>query len=62
MIRFRCLVVILVLLQIILVTLFMAGAIDPVVILHELTAIEFIVPIGVIMGILYYQCKFSGIP
>mmetsp|Transcript_25732 Transcript_25732/g.34378 ORF Transcript_25732/g.34378 Transcript_25732/m.34378 type:complete len:150 (+) Transcript_25732:654-1103(+) len=40
----------------------MAGAIDPTIILHELTALEFILPIAVIMLILYYQCKYSGVP
>ena len=40
----------------------MARAIDPAVILHELIGLEFVLPIIVIMLILYYQCKFSGVP
>ena len=61
-IRFRFIVVILVITQVTLITLTMAGLVDPVVILNELMVIEFLLPIIVIMLILYYQCKFSGVP
>lgn len=40
----------------------MAGAIGPVIILNELMVLEFVLPIFVIMLILYYQCKYSGVP
>ena len=60
--RFRVLVVTLVVLQIVLVTLYMAGVTSPEVILHEMTLLEFAIPIIVIFLILYYQCKYSGVP
>ena len=40
----------------------MAGVTSPQVILHELTVLEFVFPIVVIFLILYYQCKYSGVP
>ena len=60
--RFRVIVVFLVVLQIVLVTLYMAGVTSPQIILHELTILEFVIPIAVIFLILYYQCKYSGVP
>ena len=45
-----------------LVTLYMAGVTSPQIILHELTILEFVIPIAVIFLILYYQCKYSGVP
>lgn len=45
-----------------LVTLYMAQAIDAQVLLVELVTLELIAPICVIFGIMYYQCKYSGVP
>ena len=43
-------------------TLYLAGAIAAKTILIELQSIELMFPISVIVLILYYQCKFSGVP
>ena len=53
---------ILLILQILLVTLYLAGAITATTIVIELQSIELMLPIIVIVLILYYQCKFSGVP
>ena len=59
---FRTIVVTLVILQIVLVTLYMAGAVDAMIILIELASIELIAPICAVFLILFYQCKYSGVP
>ena len=61
-ITFRCIVGILVVLQIIFVTLYLADAMTAMTILVELTTIELVFPLVAIVLILYYQCKFSGVP
>jgi len=50
------------LVQVILVTLVLAGAIAATTILIELQTIELTFPIIVIVLILDYQCKYSGVP
>ena len=59
---FLSIVVLLLIVQVILVTLYMANAITATTILLELQSIELMFPIVVIVLILYYQCKFSGVP
>ena len=59
---FRSLVILLLILQIVLMTLYMAGAIAGKSILVEIAVIELIMPLGVIFLTLYDQCKFSGLP
>ena len=61
-IMFLSVVSILMIVQVILVTLYLAGAITAKFILIELQSIELMFPIIVIVLILYYQCKFSGVP
>lgn len=59
---FRCIVTILLLMQVLFVTLYLADVFSAMTILVELSTIELAFPICVIVLILYYQCKFSGIP
>ena len=59
---FLSIVSLLIIIQVLLVTLYLAGAITASTILRELQSIELILPIVVIVLILYYQCKFSGVP
>ena len=59
---FLSIVSLLLIVQIILVTLYLADAITATTILRELQSIELMFPIVVIVLILYYQCKFSGVP
>ena len=59
---FQLLVGVLVILQIVLFTIYMAGAMDALTILVEMSTIELVLPICVVVLILYYQCKFSGVP
>lgn len=59
---FRVIVTVLLLLQAIFVTLYLADIFSAMTILVELSTIELAFPICVIVLILYYQCKFSGIP
>ena len=51
-----------VLIQILLVTLYLQGLIPARVIATEITTIELLSPILVVVLILYYQCKLSGSP
>lgn len=60
--KFRVIVSLLILLQILLVTIYMAGAFDAALILGELTLLELVSPITMILLVLYYQCKYSGVP
>ena len=59
---FRSTLTLLLLLQVIFVTLYMADMISAMSILVELSVVELALPICVIVLILYYQCKFSGVP
>ena len=59
---FLSIVALLLIIQVILVTLYMADTITATTILLELQSIELMFPIVVIVLILYYQCKFSGVP
>ena len=59
---FRSIVYLLLILQVVLSTLYLAGAIDATAIVAELASVELVFPICTLFLILYYQCKFSGIP
>ena len=59
---FRFIVYAMLVVQIVLITLYLAGVINALTILVELTTIELVFPICVVMLLMYYQCKFSGVP
>ena len=59
---FRFIVYGMLVVQIVLITLYLAGVINALTILVELTTIELVFPICVVFLLMYYQCKFSGVP
>ena len=59
---FRCIFTILLVTHIILITLYLAQVIAAQILLIEMIALEIIMPVCVVVIIMYYQCKFSGLP
>ena len=59
---FCCLTTLMLILQTLLFSLYLADAIDATTILVQLQTIEMMFPIVVLLFIVYYQCKFTGRP
>ena len=59
---YRSICLLMLLIQVVLVTLYLAGVITANTILIELTTIDLIIPVCVVVIIMYYSCKFSGVP